>query len=675
MKRLKLSVLAYTVLVGILCAICRAWLFSELDIRGLYDVQSPLNALLVGCLVLSLPLLWLCCAHIGEQDYRFFSRAPIDAIGCLCGCFAHIFLLFQPFDSSLFIRVAYLLIAVCFLLLSVFRFQAKKPPLMLPALLCAGLLLTCFSQYQLWRHTTQLQQYLFPACNALFLALYAYQMTELESPGRKRRFALFCNLAAVLCAIACLGTQWGVYYALLSLWLLSGLFTRPYAMTLPEPVQMCIQKLEVAGFQVYAVGGCVRDSMLGLSPHDYDLCTNALPEQICQVFSQFSLVRSGEKHGTVGVVLDGSVYEITTYRTEGGYDDNRHPDWVRFVSDLEDDLSRRDFTVNAMAYHPDKGYQDPYGGFSDLQAGILRTVGDPETRFREDALRILRGVRFACRFGLTPEPATEKAMNELSPLLDNLAKERIYSEMSQILCHMDEKTLLRFQTPILQVIPELRDSVGFAQHNPHHRYDVFTHTAHVLSLVEADPVMRWAALLHDVGKPQTFSRDEKGVGHFIGHASVSATIANDVLHRLKAPTAVRDQVVCLILHHMDLIKPDREQLRRLLSKYGADMTRKMIAFQLADRNGTGKTDDSRGAEKLFAMVEELEKSEGRLQIRDLAIGGRDLIEIGYAPGPEIGACQKYLLEQVLSGKLNNEKAPLLHAAMQFKENTNTTRSE
>lgn len=667
MKHLKTSTVTYTVLAGILCAICRAWLLSERNIRGLYAVDAPMNALLIGVLVLSLPLLGVCCARITEQDYRFFSRKPVNAIGSLCGCGAHIFLLFQPFDSSPFVLCACLLIALCFLLLAIWQFQAKKPPLILPALLCAGILLMCFSQYQLWRHTTQLQQYLFPACSALFLALYAYQTTELESPGRKSRFALFCNQATLLCSLACLGTQWGAYYALLSLWLIGSLFTRPYAMTLPEPVQFCMEKLEISGFQVYAVGGCVRDSMLGLAPHDYDLCTNALPEQICQVFSQFSLVRSGEKHGTVGVVMDNTVYEITTYRTEGGYDDNRHPDWVRFVTNLEDDLSRRDFAVNAMAYHPDKGYQDPFGGFSDLQSGILRTVGDPETRFREDALRILRGVRFACRFDLAPEPATEKAMNELSPLLDNLAKERIFGEMSQILCHMDEKTLLRFQTPILQVVPELKDSVDFRQHNPHHRYDVFTHTAHVLSLVDADPVMRWAALLHDVGKPQTFSRDEKGVGHFIGHASVSATVANDVLHRLKAPTAMREQVVCLILHHMDLIKPDREQLRRMLSKYGPDMTRKMIAFQLADRNGTGKTDDSRRTEKLFALVEELEKSEGRLQIRDLAIGGRDLIEIGYVPGPEIGACQKYLLEQVLSGKLNNEKEPLLHAAMQYKE--------
>ena len=194
-------------------------------------------------------------------------------------------------------------------------------------------------------------------------------------------------------------------------------------MTLPQDVLHLMDKLEKAGFTVYAVGGCVRDAILGLTPHDYDLCTNATPEQICEVFPNYQLIRNGEKHGTIGVVLEHNVYEITTYRTEGNYSDNRHPDEVTFVDRIEEDLARRDFTVNAMAFHPKTGYIDPFGGQKDLRKGILRAVGDPETRFREDALRILRGVRFACRFRLTPEKKTLQAMKNLTPLLEHLAKE------------------------------------------------------------------------------------------------------------------------------------------------------------------------------------------------------------------------------------------------------------
>lgn len=665
MKHMKIPLVLYTVMAGILCAICRMRLFAEVNIRGLYQVENPMNLLLLGIFLLSMPLLAVCCLSGKERDFRFYSPFPVQGVGCLCAGAAHIWLLFRASEGSSLLRVLCVVTGLCFFLLAVCRFQAKRPPLALMSVLCAGLLLLCFSQYQQWRHTTQLQQYLFPAGGALFLSLYSYQYLTLELPEKKSRFAFFCDQAALLCTLACLGTHWGPYYGLLSLWLFSGMFTRPYTMELPEPVHFCMDRLEKEGYQVYAVGGCVRDAMLGRTPHDYDLCTNARPEQICQVFADCSLVRSGEKHGTIGVVYGGNVYEITTYRTEGGYDDNRHPDWVHFEDQLEADLSRRDFTVNAMAFHPKTGYQDPYGGRKDLQEGILRAVGKAPDRFREDALRILRGVRFACRFDLEPEKKTEKAMNELSPLLENLAQERVFSEIGQILCHMDARQLLRLRTQILQVIPELAPCVDFAQHNPHHRYDVFTHTAHVLELTEPEPVMRWAALLHDVGKPQVFSRDEKGVGHFLGHAGVSAEIADSVLRRLKAPNALREQVVCLVRHHMDLIKPDKVQLRRLLSRYGGELTRQMIRFQLADRNGTGKTEDSRQTEKLLAMVDRLEKEEGRLRIRDLAVNGHDLMELGFSAGPALGQCQKYLLEQVLSGSVANEKEPLLQLARQF----------
>ena len=272
-------------------------------------------------------------------------------------------------------------------------------------------------------------------------------------------------------------------------------------MWLPQEVQYCIASLEAAGFQGFAVGGCVRDSLLGLTPADYDLCTDARPEQICQVFFGHQLLHHGQKHGTVGVVLAGQVFEITTFRTEGGYEDSRHPDWVEFVRSVEEDLARRDFTINAMAYNPKTGYVDPFKGQQDLTSQILRTVGNPEARFREDALRILRGARFSARFALTPESATKEAMVRLAPLMDNLARERVFEELCKLLLSATVKDLLAFIPLLTQVIPELTPSINFQQHSPHHRYDVFTHTAHVVEAVPKDLGLRWAALLHDIGKP------------------------------------------------------------------------------------------------------------------------------------------------------------------------------
>ena len=278
-------------------------------------------------------------------------------------------------------------------------------------------------------------------------------------------------------------------------------------MMLPQAVQYCIQSLEAAGFQAFAVGGCVRDSLLGLVPADYDLCTNAKPHDICRIFSAHQCLHHGEKHGTIGVVIDNEVYEITTFRTEGGYADARHPGWVAFVASVEEDLARRDFTVNAMAYNPKAGYIDPFGGQADLKNNILRAVGDPEVRFREDALRILRGARFSARFHLAPEAATMAAMKQLAPLMENLARERVFEELCKLLLAARVDDLCVFAPLLTQVIPELSPSVDFQQHSPHHSYDVFTHTAHVVEAVPKELPLRWAALLHDIGKPASFSLD------------------------------------------------------------------------------------------------------------------------------------------------------------------------
>ena len=441
-------------------------------------------------------------------------------------------------------------------------------------------------------------------------------------------------------------------------------------MLLPNNVLFCIQALNAQGFEAYAVGGCVRDSLLGLTPHDYDLCTSASPEQICKVFQEHDLLRNGEKHGTIGVILDQQVYEITSFRTEGGYSDGRHPDWVHFVTDLKQDLARRDFTVNAMAFHPSHGYIDPWGGQKDLADHILRAVGDPKTRFQEDALRILRGVRFSVRFGLTPEENTFRAMCDLTPTMDQLARERVFDELCKLLPLVNQQDLTQFSPVITQVIPELAPTVGFDQRSPHHIYDVFTHTAYVVAAVPPTLSLRWAALLHDIGKVPAFTTDETGRGHFYGHAGLSAQMANDLLLRLKAPNVLREQVVFLIKQHMTPLEPDRRLLRRRLSQYGEERVRQLLALQHADfsSKGTGTDEEEAVFFQIEVLLNTLCQEVSCLSLRTLAVSGNDLLEIGFAPGPAVGKCLSLLLSFVIDEQLPNEKAALLQAAETIRRN-------
>ena len=440
-------------------------------------------------------------------------------------------------------------------------------------------------------------------------------------------------------------------------------------MQLPESIQYCIAALEGASYPTYAVGGCVRDWLLGLQPHDYDLCTAALPEQIQAVFSEKDLVLSGLKHGTVGVIFPDGVVEITTFRTEGGYADGRHPDWVKFVPHIEDDLARRDFTVNAMAYSPTRGFADPFGGREDLQKAILRAVGEPEQRFREDSLRILRGVRFSVKYRLEPEEKTLRAMEDMAPLMDSLARERVFDELCKLLPHVTAADLLRWARVITQPIPELQSAIGFDQHSPHHAYDLFTHIAHVTEAVSGDLTLRWAALLHDVGKVPTFTRDASGRGHFYGHARESAIRTDAILRRLKAPTALREQVTALAELHMTRLEPDRRLLRRRLSQMGKETVEQLLELQTADMGskGTGNAEEMEQFYQIRVVLDEIYAENACLTVKDLAIDGRDLIQLGYAPGKALGDCLQKLLEQVVDETLPNEKTALLSAAKELLE--------
>jgi tRNA nucleotidyltransferase (CCA-adding enzyme) len=354
------------------------------------------------------------------------------------------------------------------------------------------------------------------------------------------------------------------------------------------------------------------------------------------------------------------VVEITTFRTESGYRDNRHPDHVNFVTDIREDLSRRDYTIGAMAYSPYRGYADPSGGREDLNNRILRAVGDPAARFQEDSLRILRGVRFAVRFGLTPEEKTLQAMFDQRDLMDNLARERVFDELCKLLPAVTAEDLLRWAPILCQVMPELTPCVGFDQQNYHHLYDVFTHTARAVENVPGKLALRWAALLHDIGKPPCFTLDEQGVGHFYGHEKRSAEMANNLLRRLKAPTALRERVVFLIEKHMAPLEANKKYLRRRLSRWGAEAVAQLLALQRADRIATGTQVDDPRFGQIEAILAEIKGENACLTLKDLAIGGRELMALGYS-GPAIGQALNRLLELVLDEQVENEKNALLKA--------------
>ena len=437
-------------------------------------------------------------------------------------------------------------------------------------------------------------------------------------------------------------------------------------MELPEYVRDCLNTLEAAGFRGWAVGGCVRDACLGRVPHDFDLCTDALPEQIRDIFSDRELVLAGMKHGTVSVVTRNGLVEITTLRAEGGYRDGRHPDWVKFVPELREDLLRRDFTMNAMAWSPREGLQDPFHGREDLQKGILRAVGDPYLRFREDALRILRGVRFAVRFHLTVEEETFRAMVELAPLMDGLSRERVFAELCALLPGVTGPDLLRYAPIITQVIPELKPTVGFDQHCPHHAYDLYTHIACVTGAVSGDLTLRWAALLHDVGKISTFTLDETGRGHFLGHAHAGAEMADGILRRLKAPTALREQVMVLIQNHMTRLEENKRFLKRRVRALGWDTVEALLMLQEADMGskGTGKREELQQFSRIRALLEEIRAENACLRLQDLVVNGNDMMALGLQ-GKEIGKTLNALLDAVLDERIPNDREALLRCAREM----------
>ncbi len=439
-------------------------------------------------------------------------------------------------------------------------------------------------------------------------------------------------------------------------------------MDLPRPVSDLISRLEQAGFSAYAVGGCVRDTLLSLVPHDWDLCTSARPEEMMEVFRGEHVVETGLKHGTLTVVLDHIPYEITTFRTDGSYTDHRHPDSVTFVEDVSGDLSRRDFTVNAMAYSPHTGLVDLFGGQEDLDRGVIRCVGVPEERFREDALRILRALRFAAVFDFAIDPETEKALRLLAPSLSNVAAERIREEFFKLLCGPGAGRILRaFPDVLAHIVPEISVMVGYDQLNHHHSYDLWEHTVQGLENVPADPDLRLTMLLHDTGKPAVRVMDDKGEAHYRGHQAASAEIAERVTDDLRCDRETRDRVIRLVRYH-DIplrtesgeVNLDRSFLLRRLNQFGEKDLRALFLIHRADRIATGystrEREDRRMAERMAAL-DALLAEQPCFTLKDLAVNGNDLKAFGLK-GPALGEALQQLLEAVMDGKVANEKDAL-----------------
>ena len=446
-------------------------------------------------------------------------------------------------------------------------------------------------------------------------------------------------------------------------------------LAVPEAAAAALDALERRGYESYVVGGCVRDALLGREPHDWDVCTAAPPEAVEEVFSGSRVLETGLKHGTVTLLTEDGPLEITTFRKEGAYSDARHPDTVEFVDDVHEDLLRRDFTVNAMAWSPLRGLRDDFGGREDLKKGLIRCVGRPEDRFGEDALRILRALRFAARYGFAIEDGTAAALRALRETLRRVSPERIFSELKGILCAPGAGDMLRsFPEVFFVFLPELAPTLGFDQRMPeHHQYDVWGHIACTVDAVEADPVLRLTMLFHDAGKPASFTIDpETGRAHFYGHPALGADIADAALRRLKSDNALRETVVALVRDHDFRSEGSKKAVRRLLARLGEENTRRLYRVILADAAGhtpaTGARMTAR-AEELRALTEEI-LSEGRcLAVGDLAVGGADMLDLGMVPGPEVGRVLRQLLEEVWDERLPNERETLLRRAEEIKEET------
>lgn len=428
--------------------------------------------------------------------------------------------------------------------------------------------------------------------------------------------------------------------------------------TLPRKVLMIINNLQFHGYEAFAVGGCVRDSILARRPEDWDITTSAKPEEVKRLFRR--TVDTGIEHGTVTVLLGKDSFEVTTYRVDGAYEDGRHPKEVRFTGRLEEDLQRRDFTINAMAYNDEVRLVDVFGGMQDLNHHLIRCVGDPGERFSEDALRILRAVRFSAQLDFPIEPHTAEAIKELAPTLERISAERIQTELVKLLMSPHpERIRDACELGITKVIlPEWDAMTGVEQNTPHHKYDVAEHTIQAMRNVKRDKILRLTMLFHDMGKPAVKTTDENGRDHFKGHALVSEEIARTVLRRLKFDNDTVKKVTRLVCYHDYRVEPNAKNVRRAMNRIGVDLFPYYLAVRMADAKAQSPYRRREKIENIVAMRElyqDILLKEECVTLRQLAVSGRELMQLGMQPGREIGSMLSELLEYVIDDPSRNDR--------------------
>lgn len=431
---------------------------------------------------------------------------------------------------------------------------------------------------------------------------------------------------------------------------------------LPDKVHKIIETLTAAGYEAYAVGGCIRDSVLGRVPNDWDITTSAKPEETKSLFPK--TIDTGIKHGTVTVLLEKEGFEVTTYRIDGIYEDARHPKKVTFTASLEEDLKRRDFTVNAMAYNKQTGLVDIFGGIQDMKNGIIRCVGEAEERFTEDALRMLRAVRFSAQLGYRIEDTTKEAIRRLAPNLKLISAERIQAELVKLVTSPHPGDLRSaYEAGITkQILPEFDLCMETPQSNPHHCYSVGEHILHSMEEIEPDKVLRLGMLFHDIGKPQTLTIDEEGISHNKGHAAVGEQMARKILRRLKFDNDTTERVTKIVRYHDMEVELVPGSVRRAVNHVGEDIFRMLFAVKYADimaQSGYHREEKLDKLEKIKKLYEEICRNQDCLGLKDLAVTGNDLIALGIAPGREIGEVLRNLLQLVLEEPAFNTKEELL----------------
>lgn len=436
---------------------------------------------------------------------------------------------------------------------------------------------------------------------------------------------------------------------------------------IPENVQKILKTLHNNGFSSYICGGALRDAILNRPIHDWDICTSATPEQVMEVFRNEYIIPTGLQHGTVTIMLNGVGYEVTTFRQDGNYSDGRHPDTVEFTNSLIEDLKRRDFTINAMAYNDDEGLIDPFGGLEDLESKIIRCVGSPVDRFNEDALRMLRAIRFACQleFNVHPSIGWQLGYTNIIEKLNNISVERINSEFIKIINTNQFYKRMVWNNGVFSLfIPELKNMISFPQNNPYHSYDVFMHTVHALEKCESDDlIVKLAVFFHDFGKPHCYQDGEDGVRHFKGHGKVSAEITDTIMKRLKFDNDTRNKVVELVYYHDATFEVGKKYVKRWLNKIGEEQFKRLLEVRKADIKGQKEDYEQSRIDKvnnIEQILEEVLQENECFSLKDLAINGNDVKKMmRLKEGKDIGHWLNVILNKVIDGELNNNRDELI----------------